>query len=94
MQIIRSNKECGYYFSSEFSLGAIIQRGGSVAKKFQFGVGYIPTVLINNGILGMLAWLSFLIVLFFLGIKTLLKKEKHDERAKAVNEKQIHQATG
>jgi hypothetical protein len=43
---------------------------------YQFGVGYLPTNIVNNGTLGFLLWIVSLIVLFVVGIKSIFKRKE------------------
>lgn len=45
---------------------------------FQFGFGYLPTILINNGILGLLSWLSLIFILLFFGLRLWIKNKNMD----------------
>lgn len=45
---------------------------------FQFGFGYIPTILVNNGVLGLLSWLSLVLILLFFGVRLLFGKKHVD----------------
>lgn len=44
---------------------------------FNFGVGFLPSLVVTVGILGFLAWLAFLVLVFLDGFRSLFKKE-HD----------------
>lgn len=52
---------------------------------YQFGVGYLPTNIINNGILGFLSWIVGLIILFVFGIKLIFRHEEKDSSAVYTN---------
>ena len=47
-------------------------------KDYQFGVGYLPTILIENGIITFIAWLLFLIVILYFGVKSVLSQKESE----------------
>lgn len=47
-------------------------------EDFQFGFGYLPTLLINNGVVAFLLWMLSLLILLFVSIKTILKRAGAD----------------
>lgn len=45
---------------------------------FGSGIGFIPTSLVTTGIVGILAWLAFLILFIVLGVRTLIMRAPED----------------
>ncbi len=52
---------------------------------FTSGIGVIPTSAITTGIVGLLAWLGFLGLFFFIGIRTLLFRAPEESYARFVS---------
>lgn len=50
---------------------------------YQFGVGYLPTILINNGILGLLLWVLSLGALFIMSFLILFKRNNGKKKVGA-----------
>jgi len=52
---------------------------------FTSGIGFIPTSAITTGLLGALAWLAFLVLFFFIGIRSLLFRAPEEPFARFVS---------
>jgi len=52
---------------------------------FNSGIGFIPTSAITTGLLGALAWLAFLALFFFIGIRSLLFRAPEEPFARFVS---------
>ncbi len=42
---------------------------------FSYGIGWLPTFIVTSGVLGLLAWLGFLILFVFVGLKSIFFKD-------------------
>ena len=68
----------GFYIAWNRYRPAYINTLDSWNTDYQFGVGYLPTSLINNGILGFLLWIVSLIALFWVGFLAIFKSKGKD----------------
>ena len=75
----------GFYIAWNKYRPAYINTLDSWNTDYQFGVGYLPTSLINNGILGFLLWVASLLALFVAGFLALLKSKEKDSSAVYTN---------
>ncbi len=64
-------------FTSEFLLNKPQLLNQTIFWNIEFnnGSGYVPNFVITNGIVGLVAWILFLVFLFVLGIKNLKKQD-------------------
>lgn len=52
---------------------------------FTSGIGYIPTSFVTTGVLGVLAWLSFIGLFLFIGLRALLTRRSDDKLLRFVS---------